>query len=158
MESTRRSHRLRLAAGLAATLLSAAPATAQEGTIVVSGSGTVTLAPDAATVLVAIESKADSANAAGRANADVVAAVRARLGELGIGDDDVTTSRYNVRQDWRRDEGDRVPDGYVAETGLDVSVNELADAGRVIDAVLAAGANRVDGVQFRSSRMDAARH
>ncbi len=133
------------------------PLAAQEASLVASGTGTVQLAPDRATLSVAIESRAPEASGAGARNAEIVERVRAALSAEGIGSDAITTAHYNVRADWRRQDGERVRDGYVAETMLRVALDDITAAGKAIDAALNAGANRIDGVQFSSSRADDAR-
>ena len=133
------------------------PLAAQEASLLASGTGIVQLTPDRATLSVAIESRASQARAAGAQNAEVVARVRIALGAEGIGADDITTAHYNVRADWRRQDGERVRDGYVAETMLQVALDNITAAGKAIDAALEAGANRIDGVQFSSSHADEAR-
>ncbi len=138
-------------------VLGSSPLAAQEASLVASGTGTVQLSPDRATLSVAIESRAAEASGAGARNAEIVASVRGALGAVGIGADDITTAHYNVRADWRRQDGERIPDGYVAETMLRVTLADIANAGKAIDAALDAGANRIDGVQFSSSHADEAR-
>lgn len=138
-------------------ILSGSPLAAQGASLVASGTGTVQLAPDRATLSIAIASRAAEASGAGARNAEIVASVRTALAAEGIGADDITTANYNVRANWRRQDGERVPDGYVAETMLRVSLDDITAAGRAIDAALGAGANRIDGVQFSSSRADEAR-
>jgi uncharacterized protein YggE len=138
-------------------LLAGFPLAAQEGSVVASGTGTVHVVGDAATVSLAIESRAAQAGDAGAQNADVVQRVRDAIFALGVDEGAVTTAYYNVRQNWRRRDGDRVPDGYVAEMTLRVELDDLGLAGRVIDAALGAGANRIDGIAFTSSALDQAR-
>jgi len=137
--------------------LMGSPLAAQEASLVASGTGTVQLTPDRATLSVAIESRAPEASGAGTRNAEIVERVRAALNAEGIGADAITTAHYNVRADWRRQDGERVRDGYVAETMLRVALADITTAGKAIDAALDAGANRIDGVQFSSSRADEAR-
>lgn len=138
-------------------VLIGSPLAAQEASLVASGTGTVQLSPDRALLTVAIESRAAEASVAGVRNAEIVASVRAALGTVGIDADDITTAHYNVGTDWRRQDGERIPNGYVAETMLRVTLADITAAGKAIDAVLGAGANRIDGVQFSSSRADEAR-
>lgn len=138
-------------------ILVSSPLSAQEASLVSSGTGTVQLPPDRATLSVAIESRAAEASGAGASNAEVVAGVREALGAAGVDAADITTAHYNVRAEWRRQDGERIPDGYVAETMLRVTLDDITMAGTAIDAALGAGANRIDGVQFSSSRADEAR-
>ncbi len=150
---------MRTGTSLLATLfvLISSPLHAQDASLVASGTGTVRLPPDRATLSVAIESRAPEASDAGTRNAEIVGRVRSALSSEGIGPDEVTTAHYNVRAEWRRQDGERVRDGYVAETMLSIALDEINATGTAIDAALAAGANRVDGVRFSSSRAEEAR-
>jgi hypothetical protein len=130
---------------------------AHQSSVVASGSATVELTADRATVTVAIETADAAASTAGTRNAEVVQDVRSALVALGIEADAVTTAHYNIRTNWRRQSGDRVPDGYVADSTLRIELHDIALAGPAIDAALAGGANRVDGVEFGASGADAAR-
>ena len=130
---------------------------AQEGSIVSSGTGSVELEADRAVVNVAIETRGETASDAGTANAGVSAQVRAALGAINPPMTDVTTSHYDIQTNWRRENGERVADGYRAVLSLSVEVSDVTRVGTVIDTALSGGANRVDGIQFYSSRADAAR-
>jgi hypothetical protein len=127
-----------------------APGEAVDGTaIAVSGTGSVEAAPDQATVSVTVTERAASADTASDRLATATDAVRAALADAGVAADDVETRHYHVgpRYDHRHDR-DREPTGYVATHALVVTVRDVADAGRVVDAAVAAGADRIDGVRF----------
>ncbi|NKB89582.1 MAG: DUF541 domain-containing protein [Acidobacteria bacterium] len=150
------SHRLRLVA-IAVAAVIAWPLLAQDGTVVASGTGTVELEADRAIVNIAIESRGETASAAGIANAGVAAQVRAALGTIDLPMTAVTTAHYDIQTNWRRQDGERIPDGYRAVLSLRVAVNDVTRVGTIIDTALTGGATRVDGIEFSSSRAEAAR-
>lgn len=108
------------------------------------------VAPDRATVIIQIESKAGAANAAASLNARALQRVRDTLKTMGL-ESATTTSSYTVGPNYDRGAEGPVRDGYVARTILRVQLGKLADVGRVIDAGLAAGATGVGGVMYESS-------
>lgn len=121
------------------------------------GTGERRVAPDRATVMLVVESRADGANAAAAANARAVQAVRDTLARTGL-DSAVTTAGYHVGVRYEPvDRGAPRQAGYVARTVLRVRPPRIDQVGRVIDVGLARGATGVDGVYFESSRMEEAR-
>ena len=139
------------------SLASQAP---QQQEIETVGSAERRVAPDKATVMLYIESKAPSAASAAAANARTVAAVRDTLRKLGL-DSAATTASYNVGPNYEqgdptvRGEPRRV--GYAARTSVRVELKVLDQVGRVIDAGLGRGATGVEGVYFESSHAEEAR-
>jgi uncharacterized protein YggE len=119
-----------------------APAT---DTVTVSGTGTVSAVPDVAEVSAGVESRGATAQAALNANATamakVIAAVRAAGGQ------DVTTQVVSLSP---ASDPEGQPDGFVATNVVSAKV-DLDDAGKLIDAAVAAGANTVYGPSLSSS-------
>jgi len=112
-------------------------------TVDVSGSASVTAAPDQATVRLAVVGTADSADDARAAAAADTAAVRTALRDAGVANDAIETSGYRlgpVRSEER-------PGEYRAFHRLAVTVGPDR-AGAVVDAAVTGGADRVDGVTF----------
>lgn len=121
------------------------------------GTGERRVAPDRASVMLVIESKAVSANSAAAANTRSVAAVRDTLSRLGL-DTAVTTASYNVGLNYEpTDRGEPRRSGYVARTVLRVRLSRIDQVGRVIDAGLGKGATGVEGIWFESSTAESAR-
>ena len=122
-------------------------------TISVVGRGEVTVEPDLALLLLDVETTARSADEATSSNASkssaVVQAVKRLLGD----DDSLKTTRYDLQPRY----GDRKPGsqsppaivGYVARNQVQLEVHDLDEIGRIIDAALGAGANRVGNLSFR---------
>lgn len=112
-------------------------------TITVDATGTTSAAPDLAVVDVAVEASAGSADAARAAVADNVSEMRAALTEAGVSDDRIRTTYFFIQTE-REDNGTVT---YRASQGFELRV-PVDEAGPVVDAAVAGGATRVDGVQF----------
>lgn len=139
-------------------------------TLHVSGMGIVQRQPDRAVVLVAVESRAATAQAAAQENARKMDAVYAALRHIGVVPPKVQTISYELhpqysQPDPRRGEPEPfVPRivGYVAMNMVRVETDSVLRAGPIIDAAIAAGANRIANLSFElrdqeSARMEALR-
>jgi uncharacterized protein YggE len=117
--------------------------------IVVSGSGSITLPPDVASVSGSIQTNsANAADAVGRNNA-IYERVVAALTKLGIARADVSLAGYNVSYNPKppKPETD-VTYGYSVARDFVVKVRDIAKAGGVVDACTGAGATSIGGVNF----------
>lgn len=130
---------------------STAGAAASDGgsspSVSVSASGAVSVEPDLAVVHLAVEATADSADAARSEVAADVTAVQNALRELGLADDAVTTASFSIRPEYDFSGEHHEVVGYRAAHVLTVEAG-VDQAGAVIDVAVAAGAVRVNGVQF----------
>jgi uncharacterized protein YggE len=123
--------------------------TEQPPEISAEGHGEVSVTPDEATVIISVETRSATATEAAEENARRVRAVLDALEDMGLGGDDVVTSGYTVAPDWKRDrEENRELIGYMARNTVRVRLDEMDQIGRVIDASLGAGANRIESVRF----------
>jgi uncharacterized protein YggE len=132
-------------------------------TLNVTGTGTVQRQPDRAVMLVAVESRAANAQEAAQNNARKMDAVYAALRKLGIVAPKVQTISYELHPEYGRpDPRAENPDaprvtGYVATNMVRVQVDSIPRVGTVIDATIAAGANRVANLSFELRDPEAAR-
>ena len=161
-----------LAAALmaAAAMPIAAPAQAQtiqaqsiNGTrLDVVATGEVNRVPDIVRINAGVMTQAASASEAIRANAEQMRTMRAALRRAGVAERDIQTSSINLSPQWRQTEN-RAPEfsGYQAHNMVNVRFRDIANAGRIIDALVAAGANQIDGPMFEieqpQSALDEAR-
>ncbi len=126
----------------------------------VVATGEVTRAPDQVTVMAGVVTRAPQAEAALRDNAQRMQRVRAALRRLGIQDRDIQTGTISLHQDHDRPPepmaGRPQPSGYVASNQLTVRFRDVANAGRIIDALVAEGVNNVQGPMFGLSNQAAA--
>lgn len=147
-----------LAVCLVWALIAPAPALAQEpAEIVVEGSGEVQVAPDRATLLFSIETRAAAAQPAAEENARRQERALRALEGAGVGRDALSTISYGVQPEWDWTERKRRLIGYVAQTTIRVRTRELDQVGVIVDAALAADVNRVDEIRFEISEPEVVR-
>jgi len=149
------------AALLVAVLAFAAPVSALAAdappvaTLTVSGEGTVEVTPDIVTVTIGVTSRAKTAGAALEANSGSMDAVIKSIRAAGIADKDIGTSGLSVEplyeQPPTRDDGSQAPAkliGYEVTNQLRIVIRDLAASGALLDKVVGAGANQVNGIAF----------
>ena len=110
--------------------------------------GEVTRVPDIARISAGVTTSAPTASAAIEQNARVMASVRAALKRAGIADRDIQTSAINLYPEYRQDErGTSVPQLVAYRAGNEVSIRfrDIANSGRILDALVAEGANQING-------------
>ncbi len=134
---------------LAAALTLPATASAQPVTgtrLDVVATGEVTRIPDVARIGAGVVTQAPTASAAIQQNAQQMARVRAALKRAGIADRDIQTSSINLNPEYRYVEN-RPPvlTGYRAGNEVSVRFRDLANTGRILDALVAEGANQING-------------
>ncbi len=137
----------------------AAPAAATE--ITASGSGSVSLPPDMATISAAVETNAENANDAISQNNARYERIVTALSNEGIARNDITLSYYNVSYNPRPQVLPPTPSGerygYTVSRNFAVKVRKISAAGRVSDACMASGATAINGVSFGLSNPVTAR-
>lgn len=149
-----------------ATILGAAPAASQTTGdtpapfVEVSRTSEVSVDVDRAQVRFAVETRTETAAEAASQNADRMDAVIRALRELGIEGTRIETSGYQLSPVYRRPErgeSQGVIDGYQALNHVVLTLDDVERVGAAIDAGIAAGANRVAGLQFEARNTEAAR-
>lgn len=119
-------------------------------TITVTGEGTVTAAPDLATVSLGVTTQGETAAEAMAANTAALTAVLDRVKAAGVEDRDIQTSTLNLNPNWSNSDGSSMPviQGYVATNVLQIRVRDLPKLGEVLDAAITDGANTLNGISF----------
>jgi len=149
------------ASALALTLAVAAPAVAQAQSMsdhhaqmpspsfTLSATGEVRVAPDMATITTGVQTEAASAQDAMAQNRARMNQVIAALRRQGIEERHIQTSGLNLNAvyDYPQNEQPRLR-GYQASNQVTIQVRDLDNLGQAIDAVVAAGANQINGVSF----------
>lgn len=136
-------------------------AVAAQTEISASGTGSVSLAPDVATVAATVETNDATADNAISHNNKIYDRVVAALSKLGIARDDIALSDYNISYNPRpavmppTPTGERY--GYTVSRSFAVTVREIGKAGSVSDACIGAGATSINGVSFGLSNPNVAR-
>ena len=107
--------------------------------IQVSGHGTVTGAPDLANLSLSITVTEETVAGASATAATTTQSVRDALIENGVAVDDIATSHFRIRKDYKYGpEGEELI-GYQVSNGLSVTVRDVDKVGSIIDAAIVAG-------------------
>ena len=127
--------------------------------IVTSGRGESRIAPDRATVMVTVETRATTAAAAASQNARQTTSTLSALRAAGLAAEDLSTMGYTVNPEYQYGPNTKPKiTGYTARNTVRAEVKKIDQTGKIIDAALAGGANQIGGVQFSASNEDGARH
>jgi uncharacterized protein YggE len=112
----------------------------------VSATGEVSRVPDVAIISAGVQTRAATATGAISENAARMERVRAALKAAGIADRDVQTSSISLNPEYRYVEN--VPPrltGYTASNQVNVRFRDIRNSGRILDALVAEGANQING-------------
>jgi len=161
---------------IAAAAAFASPALAQQASpvpaieaghtlLTVSADGKSERAPDLALFNAGVTTQGKTAGEALGANSAAMTRVIAALKRAGIADRDIQTSNLNINPVYS--EPRRLPDGsteqrapeivgYQVNNSVSVRQRQLGDYGKVIDTLVTAGANQVNGPSFMLDKPDAA--
>jgi len=123
--------------------------THQGTTLTISAEAEASQVPDIARLSTGVVTQAATANAALRANAREMDKVMAALTAAGIAARDIQTSGISLHPQYRhpRNEAPSIT-GYQAANTVSVKVREITRLGEVLDALVASGANQVNGPSF----------
>ena len=117
--------------------------------ISVSGEGIVETSPDRATISVGVVSRDKDASKVQNNSARIATEIINSIAALGVERKNIRTGNYNFRQVFRQnDNGKRIFDGYEVTNTVTIVVDDIKIVGKVIDAALSHGANKVDSLQF----------
>ena len=152
---------------LAAAAL-ALPATAHATQVEIEAEGpvielsvyeSVTAAPDLVTIGAGVTTEARTAVEAMQQNANEMTAVIARIRALGIDEEDIQTTgiNLNARYDYDRNSQRQIFRGYQVSNRVSVKLREIDETGRVLDALVAAGATDLSGPSFSIENDDEAK-
>ena len=119
-------------------------------TITVGGDAEIFTAPDTFEITVGFDLQADTLRAARDGSRDRAAALLAVAEKHQIPACDIQTQDLSLRPRYDGYERHKIV-GYDASRGLVLTLRDLDDVEPVLYDMLAAGANRVDSVQFHSS-------
>ncbi|TXH66315.1 MAG: SIMPL domain-containing protein [Lysobacteraceae bacterium] len=134
------------------------PAAPNDGTLLsISAEAKATRVPDVATLSTGVVTQAADANSALRANAEAMGKVMSAVKAAGIAERDVQTTGINIYPQYRYAENQAPAiTGYQASNTVSVKVRDMARIGKVLDALVANGANQVNGPSFEIDEPEAA--
>jgi uncharacterized protein YggE len=156
-----------LALMISAAAMTAAPAAAQDAVAVVrpvagtrldiSATGSVSRVPDLAIISAGVVTKSPTASGAIADNAARMERVRAALKRAGIADRDIQTSSINLNPDYRYDNNQPpVLTGYQASNSVSIRFRDIRNTGKILDALVAQGANQINGPSLTIDKPEAA--
>ncbi|WP_024890857.1 SIMPL domain-containing protein [Luteimonas huabeiensis] len=134
----------------------AAPVPADGTLLSVSAQAEASRVPDVATLSAGVVTQAADANAALRANAEQMTRLMRAVRAAGIAERDVQTSGLNVHPQYRHSDNEAPTiTGYQASNTVSLKVRDVAKLGDVLDALVASGANQVNGPSFEIDQPEA---
>jgi uncharacterized protein len=115
-----------------------------------TGIAELKVTPDLAVIQLGVERQSVSARTAKAAVASASRKILAELNGLGIEEKDVQTAYLSLQPmiDYRK--GLRITN-FTAEQSLSVTVRDLSKIDTVMDSVISAGANQIEGIEYGSS-------
>ena len=155
------------AAILIAAAIPAAPAPAQAtgqptqaiaGTrLDISVTGEVTRIPDVAIISAGVVSRSPTATGALQDNAQRMDRVIAALKRAGVADRDIQTSTISLNPEYRYPENQSPQlTGYTASNQVTIQFREIRNSGKILDALVAEGANQISGPSMTIEHPEAA--
>jgi uncharacterized protein YggE len=155
-----------LLTGCAMSLLAPAVASAQisapnpplAGTrLDIVAEGEVQRVPDVAVIGAGVVTQAQTAGAAMAENASRMAATIAALRKAGVADRDIQSSNISLTPQYRY--GENMPPvltGYQASNQVNVRFRDIRRSGAILDTLVAAGANQINGPNLMIEKPEAA--
>ena len=113
--------------------------------------------PDVATMSTGVVTQAADANTAMRQNAVQMAKVVAAIKAAGVAERDIQTSGINLSPQYRYAENQPPTiTGYQASNTVNMKVRDIGELGKVLDSLVAQGANQINGPSFEVDKPDEA--
>ena len=129
-----------------------------DGTLLdISATGKATRVPDIATIRAGVVSQAATAAAALSDNSQRMTRVVAALRRAGVADRDIQTAQIQLQPQYRYAENQPPAiTGYQASNSVSIRFRDVAKSGTILDALVAQGANQIDGPNLSVDAADAA--
>jgi len=159
-------HALLAAASLAAAVIPAAAEAQQAAAITqtiagtrldISATGEVTRVPDLAIITAGVVTRSATAGGAIQQAATRMARVREALRQAGIADRDIQTSNISLEPQYTY-ANNQPPklNGYAATNQLSIRFRDIENTGKILDALVAQGANQINGPNLTIDKPEAA--
>jgi uncharacterized protein YggE len=122
-----------------------------------SVTGEVTRVPDVAIISTGVVTRASTATAAIQQAATRMERVRNALRKAGVEDRDIQTSTVSLNPDYvyRENQAPKLS-GYTASNQVSVRFRDIANTGRILDALVSEGANQINGPRLSIDKPEAA--
>lgn len=123
----------------------------------VVATGEVNRVPDLAIISAGVVTRAQTASQAISQNAQQMQRVVAALRRAGVAERDIQTSSINLNPEYRYVENQPpVLTGYQASNQVNVRFRNIGESGEILDALVAQGANQINGPTLTIDKPEAA--
>ena len=117
-----------------------------------TGTAEIKVAPDRAVIQVGVERQSATAKSAKAAVNNTSRKILAALKAANIDDKDIQTAYLDLQPTSYYEKHVRI-NNFTATQSLSVTIRDLSHLDNVMDAVMSAGANRIDGIEYQSSEL-----
>ena len=123
----------------------------------INATGEVTRVPDVAIISAGVVSRSTTATGALQDTADRMQRVLSALKRAGVEDRDVQTSNVSLNPEYRYPQN-QAPQlvGYTASNNVTVRFRDIRNTGKILDALVAQGANQINGPSLTVDKPEAA--
>lgn len=123
----------------------------------ITATGDVTAAPDIAVITAGVVTRSATASGALQQAATRMDRVIAALKRAGVEDRDIQTSNINLNPEYTY-ANNQAPklNGYTASNQLTIRFRDIANSGKILDALVAEGANQINGPSLTIDKPEAA--
>lgn len=117
-------------------------------TIVVSGEGKITAAPNISKIDLGLLTEKLTVQEAQKENSEKMNRLIEEIKKLAIEDKDIQTTQYQIYPQYDYEKGERKIRGYSASQSVNVKIRDLAKISALLGKAGEVGANQVGGLQF----------
>ena len=123
----------------------------------ITASGEVTRIPDVAVISAGVVTRQQTASSAIQENSSRMERVLAALKKAGVAERDVQTSSLSLSPEYRYQEN-QPPQlvGYAASNQVSIRFRDIRNSGKILDALVAEGANQINGPSLTIDKPEAA--
>lgn len=117
-----------------------------------TGTAEIKVTPDRAVIQVGVERQSATAKAAKAAADSTSRKLLATLKAQGVDEKDIQTAYLDLQPTSYYEKHVRI-NNFTATQSLSVMIRDLSKLDQVMDSVMSAGANRIDGIEYQSSEL-----
>ncbi len=117
-----------------------------------TGTAEVKVTPDRVVMQLGVERQSSKASSARAAVSSTSRKILAALKGLGIEEKDIQTAYLLLQPEIHYQKGVRITT-FTANQSLSVTIRDLSKLDDVMDSVIAAGGNQIDGIEYQSSEL-----
>ncbi len=120
-------------------------------TLKIRGMGSISVEPNIADITLGVVTEDKELEAVQKNNSVITNNVISTLIGLGISKNDIKTVSYNISPQYESIDGELQLTGYKVSNNLRITIRDIANTGKIIDAAVNQGANAVTNINFTIS-------